>query len=168
MIVSYPRRSFWRLWGSKCNFLSLASIPICNTPVLDVVWRSDSQMIFSTPPKRRFSCFFELKGLQNWAQRLRRIYSSSDRLSSQETSKQSRCRQCLVRNVRYYSCMFCMGIFAGENLTCAISKTTWPTFIEQSSSVSFKYGDNDRIIFFSNNLKAIAAISRFRKCCKNL
>ena len=51
---------------------NLASIPIRNTLVFDVVWRSDCQVIFSTPQNdssRYF--FFEPKGLQIQVQRVR-------------------------------------------------------------------------------------------------
>ena len=41
--------------------------------------------------------------------------------------------------------------------------STWPIFLEQSSSESLKHGDNNRLVFFLNNLKVIGIISRFRK-----
>ena len=107
MILNYPRPSdgsFKQLWDSKCNFSILVSIPIRNTPVLDVVWLPDRQVIFSTPPKRRFSVLFRAKRTSDSSSApqnfLESIYSSlSGHLSSQETSKQPSCTRCHVRNV---------------------------------------------------------------------
>ena len=151
------------------------SIPIRNTPALDVVWLPDRQVIFSTPPKRRFSVLFRAKRTSDSSSApqncLENIYLSlSGHLSSQEPVSNRAVRGAtfaMYFSVRAYSHMFCMGIFARENLTCAISKTTWLNFIEQSSPESLKNGDNNRIAFFLNNLKIIVVISRFRKCYKN-
>ena len=62
--------------------------------------------------------------------------------------------------------MFCIGIFARENLMRAISKTDRPDFLEQSLSESLKHGDYNRLEFFSNYPKVIAVISLFQKCYK--
>ena len=133
-IECHPRRStgsFFQLWDSKCSFSVLASIPIGNMPVLDVVLLSDRQVIFSTPPKQRFSVLFWAKRTSDSSSAPQNCLGSiylflSGHLSLQETSKQPRCTWCHVRNVFFRTCMltpicFVWGFLRGKFDVCYVS-----------------------------------------------
>ena len=71
-VLNHPRlsaRSFLQLCSSKRSSSSLLSIPVCNTRVLDVVWRSDRREIFGTHQNNGFWYFWESRGLQIRTQR---------------------------------------------------------------------------------------------------
>ena len=66
--------------------------------------------------------------------------------------------------------MFCRGIFAGGNSTCAISKTTRPNFLQQTSSKSLEMlwkslGPKNRYWLYNTDVQAsccVASRSRWR------
>ena len=83
--------------------MQLFDSSVHSNTVLDLVWLSDRQVIFSTPPKR-LSVLFWAKRTSDLSSAphncLGSIYSSlSDHTSSQESSKQPRCTRCHVRNI---------------------------------------------------------------------
>ena len=117
-------------------------------PVLDVVWRSHRQVISVHPKTTVLGAFLSKKDIR-FELSIRRYlvihYCKKSVYNRIATFAMS-------FSVCTYSLMFYMGIFMRENLTCAISETTRPIFLEQSSSESLKHGDNNRLVFFLKNL----------------
>ena len=117
--INHPRpsaRSFLQLCGSERSSSSLASILVCNTPVLDVAWRSDRREIFSTPQNDGYRCSMESKGLQIRAQRPNIAQEASTRLQQVVCHSNNRAVRSAIFamyfSVRAHSHIFCMGIFA--------------------------------------------------------